>query len=301
MHDDRPTLILSDLHLGKGPCSATAIAGLFDGTGHVVINGDAAELHLPGTEAAARAEVESLRERCRSLGAELTFIEGNHDLGISPLRQALLAEGRVLVTHGDAFDPCVAPWSPWARDARAAVERVLAHYPEPERRSPEAIYAAARAAAGCEWSDPDRARRHAGAWGLVWRPHAVFLILRYWRRYPALAAQFAQRVAPAAQVVVCGHSHHPGAWRVGERTILNTGHFEFPGRPYAVRVHRDDVELVPIERTRGGYRLGSRPRERLTLAPASLTASASTPVSMPLSASTSRTSSVATFPRAPGA
>lgn len=301
MSDDRPTLIVSDLHLGKGPCTVRSLEPILARAAEIIVNGDVAELHLPGAEAPARAELEALHETCRRLGTRLRCLEGNHDLGVATERHALLAGGRVLVTHGDAFDPCVAPWSPWAGDARAAVARIMASFPPEQRDSVEATFAAARAAAQCEWADPVRARKHAGAWGLLLRPHAVLLILRYWQRYPRLAASFAARCAPAAQVVVCGHSHHPGRWRVGERVILNTGHFEFPGRPYAVRLQGDEVELLRIARRGATYQLVDGPRARLTLRAASATAAPSTPVSMPQASSIEQSSSVARLPRAPGA
>lgn len=301
MSDQRPALIVSDLHLGRGPCTVRSIEPLIAEASRLVVNGDVAELRFPGAEAPAYAELERLRDACRHHGTALELIEGNHDLGVSQRRHALLANDRVLVTHGDAFDPCVAPWAPWADDARAAVARVLATYPVEERDSAEAAFAAARAAAECEWSDAGRARKHAGAWGLLWRPHAVILILRYWQRYPKLADAFAARCAPAAQVVVCGHSHHPGAWRVGDRIILNTGHFEFPARPYAVRVHGDRVELFRIAKSRGAYRLGAAPKASFTLRAAASTAAPSTPVATPQPAKSATRSSVATFPRAPGA
>lgn len=267
----------------------------------LVVNGDVAELRYPGAETSARAELEQLRDACRRCGTALELIEGNHDLGVSTRRHLLLADHRVLVTHGDAFDPCVAPWAPWADDARAAVARVLATYPTAERDSAEAAFAAARAAAECEWSDAGRARKHAGAWGLLWRPHAVVLIIQYWQRYPRLAHAFAARCAPAAQVVVCGHSHHPGAWRVGDRVVLNTGHFEFPARPYAVRVHGDRVELHRIAKSRGVYRVVAAPRASFTLRAADSTAAPSTPVATPQPSNSAARSSVATLPRAPGA
>lgn len=301
MSDTRPTLIVSDLHLGRGPCTVAALEPIVSQASVFVVNGDVAELHLPGSDERARAELEHLRQMCLRAGTALRCLEGNHDLGVSQERHALLAEGRVLVTHGDAFDPCVAPWSPWAGDARAAVERVLATFPEAERASSRAIFAAARAAAECEWSDPIRARKHAGAWGLLLRPHAILMILRYWQRYPRLAAAFAAGCAPASQVVVCGHSHRPGIWRIDGRTVLNTGHFEFPARPFAVRVVADQIDLVPIERRRGIYRLASTPKARLTLRPASPTAAPSTPLGMPQPSSSATKPSVATFPRAPGA
>lgn len=282
MSDSGVTLVLSDLHLGKGPCREALLQPLLEGVDRLVLNGDSAEMHLPGAVDAARRELESFGESCRRRGIELLLIEGNHDLGISPRRHALLRGGRVLITHGDAFDPCVAPWAPWAADARAAVARALAAFPSEERASLEACFAAARAAAECEWSDPERAKRHASALSLCLRPRAIASVLAYWRRYPGLAANFAERFAPSAQVIICGHSHRPGAWRIRGRVVLNTGHFEFPAKPHAVRLEGDRVELLPLVRTRRGYSLGASARCRLTLAAASRSAAASMPLSMPL-------------------
>jgi len=280
MSERGATLILSDLHLGKGPCRAALLAPLLVGIEHLVLNGDSAEIHLPGATEAAHRELDALRAACDASEVELTLIEGNHDLGLVERRHALLAGGRVFVTHGDAFDPCVAPWAPWAADARAAVAAAFASFPEPARGSLEARFAAARAAAACEWSDPQRAKRHSGALALCMRPRAVASVIRYWRRYPGLAADFAERHAPQAQAVICGHSHRPGAWRVRGRTIFNTGHFEFPAKPHAVRIEGETVELRRILRTRRGYELAAAPRSRLTLATASPTAAASMPLSM---------------------
>ncbi|MBX3355458.1 MAG: metallophosphoesterase family protein [Phycisphaeraceae bacterium] len=304
---DRTILVLSDLHLGKGPCTVRALEPLLHGAREVVVNGDVAELHLPGAVDRAREELERLRDACCRAGASLRCIEGNHDLGVSGVRHALLADGRVLVTHGDAFDPCVAPWSPWAADARAAVASVLAQYPESERDSADAVFEAARAAAACEWADADRARRHASAWALLLRPHAILLILKYWRRYPHLAGAFAARCAPGAQVVVCGHSHRPGVWRIDGRIILNTGHFEFPARPYAVLIDDEGageparVAWQRIRRRRGLYELAPEATASFMLRPAAATAAPSTPLAMPQPSRSATSSSVATLPRAPGA
>ncbi|MBM4112416.1 MAG: hypothetical protein FJ253_03430 [Phycisphaerae bacterium] len=275
------TLILSDLHLGKGPCHAAALAPLLDGIDRLVLNGDSAELHLPGAQANAREELDLLHAECGRRGVAIDCLEGNHDLGISDRKHLLLDAGRVLVTHGDVFDPCVAPWAPWAAEARRAVERTLASMPPAKRDSLEGHLAAARAAAACEWADPRLALRHSGALSLCLRPVAVMQVLAYWRRYPRLAADFARRFLPQVQVIVCGHSHRPGAWRVDGRLVINTGHFEFPAKPCAVRIESGTVELRGINRSQRGYRLAESPRVRFTLAAAAPIADASTPVSMP--------------------
>ncbi len=281
MSERRSTLILSDLHLGKGPCHALALLPLLEGTARLVLNGDSAEIHLPGAKETARRELDRLRGECLRRSIELELIEGNHDLGIAERKHLLLASGRVLVTHGDVFEPCVAPWAPWARSAHEAVAKVLREMPPTERDSLEACVAAARAAAACEWADPELARRHASALALCMRPVAVAQVIRYWRRFPRLAAAFSRRHFPQAQAVVCGHSHRPGAWRVDGRVVLNTGHFEFPARPCAVRLDGEAVELRGLRRRGGVYEPLPAPIVRFTLAAASASAEPSTPLSMP--------------------
>lgn len=281
MSERRATLVLSDLHLGKGPCTAAALLPLLEDVERLVLNGDSAELHLPGACDSAREQLDRLRGECAARGVAVECIEGNHDLGVSQRKHLLLAGGRVLVTHGDVFDPCVAPWAPWAQQARRAVERTREALPPAERDSLEGRFAMARAAAACEWADPELALRHSGALSLCLRPIAMLQVLAYWRRYPRLAAEFARRLLPQVQVVVCGHSHRPGAWCIEGRTVLNTGHFEFPARPCVVRLEGERIELRGLRRTRSGYELAPSPISRLTLAAASATAAASMPVSMP--------------------
>lgn len=281
MSDRSITLVLSDLHLGKGPCNAAALAPLFEGVQRLVLNGDSAELHLPGARGAAKRELDLLHAECGRRGVDIVCLEGNHDLGISERKHLVLGAGRVLITHGDVFDPCVAPWAPWAGEARRAVERTREQLTPALRDSLEGRFAAARAAAACEWADPELAKRHSSALSLCMRPFAVMQVLAYWRRYPRLAAEFAQQCLPQAQLIVCGHSHHPGAWRIGGRTVFNTGHFEFPAKPCAVRIEGDTAELRAIVRAGGRYALAHAPMARCTLVAAAATMPESTPVAMP--------------------
>lgn len=278
--DPRGTLILSDLHLGRGPCTAERLAPLLADAGTVVLNGDSAEILLPSARDAARRELDALRTRMTREGTRAVFLEGNHDLGISNARHAFLAGGRILVTHGDAFDPRVAPWTPWAREAATAAAEAMERLPESARMTIDARFSAARAAAECEWSDPARAEQHGGVMALLRRPHAVALILAYWRRYPRLAAEFAAAFAPGAMAVVCGHSHRPGSWKVGDRWILNTGHFEFPARPFAVRVRNGAMAMERIRLGKRGYEFASTVAAWTSRA-AAAAAEASTPVWIP--------------------
>ena len=116
---------------------------------------------------------------------------------------------------------------------------------------------------------------------MILRPRAVLGVLRFWRRFPRLAASFAAQFAPCSRFVVCGHSHRPGAWTVDGRVILNTGHFEFPARPYAVLLRERSIELRPLRPGRSGYELGEPRAAAWPIPAAAASAVMSTPVAIP--------------------
>ncbi|NBX32990.1 MAG: hypothetical protein EBR07_09730 [Planctomycetes bacterium] len=161
------------------------------------------------------------------MGAACLRIEGNHDPECGEMC-ALRAAGRVLVTHGHAFHPAIAPWSPAAADVSAEFRRAFdaaAHVPQPQR-----MLLAARAAAIRE-RQHERARSPMAILrGMAMRPWVFPLIIGYWRIFPELATRFleiagtasAAEGAPAPQAIVAGHSHRPGAWLI--RMAWRIGH-----------------------------------------------------------------------------
>lgn len=264
------TLILSDLHLGRPDAvrAATSLEPLLDSVDALVLNGDSAEIEHDRWRDAARREFDRLRELADVRGIGVTVLAGNHDPGISTERLLFLAGGGLLVTHGDAFHPAVAPWSHRARQMRDAWERAMAEC-EPQRRPTlDARLAAAAAAARAEWNGP--APDHTRLRGLLLRPMAAARILAYWRDAPRLAAEFAGLFAPQARTIVVGHSHWPGVRRVQGRTIVNTGAFGRPNTPHAAILEGSRLGLFPIHRRREGgaerYRLADRPRHEFDIA-----------------------------------
>lgn len=251
--------IVSDLHLGLGAAPRPReLVPALAGASEVILNGDAAETASPTLAAAAEDALADLAARLRAAGATVLRIEGNHDPGTGELH-AERAGGTVLVTHGHAFHPTIVPWSPYAKAMGAAFREAweaASSIPEPER-----TLRAARAAAVVE-----RRREHARAplaalARMTARPWLVPLVVGYWRIYPELAVRFAERAAaggrrgaPAARIVVAGHSHRAGAWRVRGTLVLNTGSFTFPGQPNVVSVDGETVSITPLVRRRGEWR-----------------------------------------------
>lgn len=268
-------LILSDTHLGRprqAAHSADALRPLWQDAAHVIINGDLAELHHPDYRADAAREVLRLRELCAEDGVRLTVLSGNHDAHLTDLRHVLARDDRILITHGDALHPSIAPWSPEAARIEEAHDRAISRLDDPSAPTLAEWLSATQHAAHEEWL----MRADHGASGSMWRimldPRCAWRVIWSWRNYPSLAAEFAGRFAPSAQLIVIGHTHRAGHWVVGDRVIMNTGSFGFPGRPHAVIVDGETASLWPIRVINRGhatrYALDTAPRTTIHLSAA---------------------------------
>jgi predicted phosphodiesterase len=259
-------LILSDLHLGRPDAvrAAVELAPLLDAADRIVLNGDTAELHHRRWRDAAARELDSLRNLVARRGTALTLLAGNHDPCIAAERTLLLCDGALLVTHGDAFHPAVAPWSIRADAMRAAWESAMAGVPPEDRRTLAARLAAVDAAARAEWEGP--VPDHTRVRDLLLRPFAALRILHYWRSAPRLAAAFLRDTMPHVRTVVTGHSHWPGIATADGRTVVNTGAFGRPNTPHAALLEGRNLALHRIRRRNGAYRLDTAPRQTCAVA-----------------------------------
>lgn len=238
------TLILSDLHLGRpgGAGRADAFEPLLADFDRVIVNGDIAELHHVVYRADAELELARFRDICVTRGIKLDLIAGNHDPFVSEVRSIALADGAIYITHGDAFHPAVAPWSPQAPVMRAAFERALSAtttgLPEDAAR-----FSAAREAAIAEWRVMGDGAHVSTIGSMLMHPTRALAVLRYWAGYASLAANWAERYAPQAGTVIVGHSHRAFHASVGGRHVVNTGSYGFPGRPHAVVLEGTTVRM----------------------------------------------------------
>jgi len=238
------TLILSDLHLGRpgGAGRADAFEPLLADFDRVIVNGDIAELHHVAYRADAELELARFRDICVTRGIKLDLIAGNHDPFISEVRSIALADGAIYITHGDAFHPAVAPWSPQASVMRAAFEQVLAA--APKGLAEDAVrFAAAREAAIAEWRVMGDGAHVSTLGNMLMHPARALAVLHYWAGYASLAASWAERYAPQAGTVIVGHSHRAFHTSVGGRHVVNTGSYGFPGRPHAVVLEGTTVRM----------------------------------------------------------
>lgn len=267
-------LILSDLHLGgpEGSRYARGLLPLLEPGTTLVLNGDTAEFHRPEHQEDAEVEYRRLLALAEDRDVEVITIAGNHDPFVSERRTLELADGAILVTHGDAFHPSVAPWSPGGRTMRATWQRHIDSLPPHERGTTVAALAAAREAAIAQWRFFGDGAHVTTVWRMLLQPALPLAMFKAWRDFPRLAADFARRHSPAARFVVAGHCHHAGVRTFGDMTVLNTGAYSFPGRPHAAIFDGNRLSLWPIVRQGSGagsvYRLSPRgPRWSQELAP----------------------------------
>lgn len=247
------TLIISDTHLGKpGRATATALRPIWQGVDELVINGDAAEVQVPWLRSAAARELDQLERLTQEDGVKLTLISGNHDAYLTDRRCLQLASKHILVMHGDALHPAVAPWTHTAKTLADRTRREIANATNNDLATRLDI---AQHVGHSEFlreyvisGRGDRTIRR-----LLVRPIEVPLVLQYWRNEPALAEQFMKRYVPQAKVLIVGHSHRRRVWKRGERTIINTGAFTFPGRPQCVLHHGDTLSVHRIHKHKSQY------------------------------------------------
>ena len=255
-------VIISDTHLGRPHCSAgsaEALRPLWQGASHLIINGDAAEVHHPQFRTAAARQILALQDLCEADGVALSLISGNHDPYLTDLRHLYLADGQVLVTHGDALHPAITPWSPAAGRLRAAVTKAMAAVDRESHDHLETRLAAFQYASGAEWAgmlerEADRSR----VISMFIRPWSMIRVLHYWSIIPRRAAEFLERFAPAARFILLGHTHHSGIWHINDRCIINTGSFGFPGRPQMVIVEGQTMTVRPIRWRRRNWAFTAR-------------------------------------------
>lgn len=257
--------ILSDLHFAEPASRITdlhMIEPLLDGPDHLIFNGDSIDTRFLATNPGMAAGRERFLEFIAPLGKRLTLITGNHDPDISPHHHLELAGGRVLVTHGDVLFPSVAPWGWEAPHVLAARQRRLAEIaPREHGRLETQLEVSKHASYATRHLSPSALHRTTGPWArllhLASRVRRADQILAAWFRTPSLAATLAEHHRPSAEVIIIGHTHFPGRWRRGRRTVINTGAFTPPFAPRVIDFVGDRIELRRVVRTGGVFRLGA--------------------------------------------
>lgn len=256
--------IISDLHYADQASRVTELAQLaplLDGTDQLICNGDTMDTR-PGPEPATTvATLDALQSFVRAAGMPVNFITGNHDPDISDRHFALLAEGAVLLTHGDILYDSIVPWG---RDAALAGEFVrelrnsaptrphnllslLEIHRDSARRIPQRHQA-----------ERDGLKYLAGFLGdTLWPLDRVWRILRAWRQMPGLAQGLLETHCPDTRFLIIGHTHRPGIWPLANGAVLiNTGSFCPPTGRLLVDLTPKELLVRRIEQRRRDFHAG---------------------------------------------
>lgn len=259
-----PTRILSDLHYGDRGSrlrSLAALRPLFDGAGSLVLNGDTLDTRpsrRPAYTAEVRAEVAEFFARGTP---PATFLTGNHDPDISRDHTLDLAGGRVFVTHGDIIYEDLVPWGKDAPLVRRRIAEELARLAPGDREELVPRLGVYRRVAATipQRHQSERGLKYAVGYlaDTIWPPQRFLRILRAWQSAPDLAAALARRHRPQAGIVVIGHIHRPGIWRMPNGvTVINTGSYCPPLGAWVADVSPTHLTVREVRRRGREFRLG---------------------------------------------
>lgn len=258
------TRILSDIHFGDRASTVRDLAQLgplLSDPAAVIFNGDTLDTR-PGPHPAITATTrETVRDFVQRSPTSLVCLTGNHDPDFTTDHARNLANGAVLVTHGDiAFDNIV-PWGQDAALARQLVARERACLPASP--SLEDLLAAHRRAALAipqrHQSEPSRLRYLASYLAdTVWPPTRIPRILQAWAQMPARISALAAVHRPRARFIINGHTHRPGIWRRPDgRVVINTGSYCPPSGCQLVDVATDHLTVRRVEHRGGAFHPGA--------------------------------------------
>ena len=251
---NEPVRVLSDLHLGHKVSRidhVSALRPLIAGAGTVIFNGDVwQELALPFFNRSSEMLAE-LKALCHDEGSDVVFLAGNHDPGWPGLGWVELAEGRIVITHGDAlfFDG-----SPWKREVLVRsdhVRELWKQHPHAHHDVAERLRLARKIARElCSVEHPTGRSLAERTWDAVMPPQRAFKMLESWLTQGSKGAEFCEHYFPAAEVLIVGHFHHAGTWLRKGRRIINTGSFVAPGRAHWIEwndgwLHRGLIDESP--------------------------------------------------------
>lgn len=265
MADER-LRIFSDLHFRdpRGELHELEhFAPLLGDADRVVFNGDSIDTQVPSM---ARHSGELLAFTARS-GRHIDWLSGNHDPDFCDRAELSLADGRVWITHGDVFFDAIAPWSHHAAEIRRRIAENTSGLSATDSARIETRLRLHRIVARAmpeppHLFEPGLAHRAYRVAHALFPPRRLVSILHTWATTPRTVAALARAQRPQARVVLLGHTHYPGVWRVRGRrgeptiTVINTGSFTRPFGALFVELHGEHFRVVRIQRSSQGFREG---------------------------------------------
>lgn len=256
----QPVRILSDLHLGHKVSRLSRVESLrplISGAGTVIFNGDTwQELAAPWRVRAAEM-LDELKALCADEGVDAVFLSGNHDPGWPGRGWVELAEGKIIVMHGDAL---LFASSPWKREIMLSPQRVAAlwdQHPEADHQVEERLRVARQIARELHSLEfPQGRHLLQRVWDAVVPPQRAFYMLEAWASQGKRGAEFCQRYFPCAEVMIIGHFHWPGSWSVDGCRVINTGTFVSPNPAHWVEWSDGWLRRGKVDESDGECRMG---------------------------------------------
>lgn len=261
---NEPVRILSDLHLGHRVSRITrveALRPLIAGAGTIVFNGDTWQELARLFRDRSADMLEELKEICRQEGAEPVFLSGNHDPGWPGTGWLELAEGRIIVTHGDAlfFDG-----SPWSREAIHGQDMIRRLWREHHAAACDVGERLRLARATARTLVPKHFPKGRKLWQRIWEaahpPQRALKMLHSWLTQADAAADFLERYFPKAEAIVIGHFHRGGVWNRRGKLVINTGAFLPPGKALWTEYQDGWLSCGRITETQDRYTRGPATR-----------------------------------------
>jgi predicted phosphodiesterase len=253
-----PVLILSDLHLGHKASVLDDVATLeplLRGAGTLVLNGDTwQELAHEFYDDALRLWRE-LQALCQRLEIDIISLPGNHDPGNRDRDFLALAEGKIIIMHGDTVFPEVAPWSRTAMQKEHELRVLIDAHPQ-ERV--EQRFALAREVSRllAPKTYPRKKNLLSRVWDAITPPGRAWRMLHSWATMAGETRRFATRYFPACEIMICGHFHRGGVWECDGLLVINTGSFMPPGGAYWCEWHEGYLRMGQIQQTSGQWHRG---------------------------------------------
>lgn len=255
-----PVLILSDLHLGHAASridSVEHLRPLLEGAGTVVFNGDTFQELARAFRPRSEALLRELRALCDEMGIETVFLPGNHDPGWGGKGWLELAEGKIIVTHGDGVMWGGSPWSRESFERSEGIRKLWAENVEADLDPEKRLELAREVALLLKPPSIPKGRSFVRrAMDALHPPRRAFEILRVWWDQANRAEAFLRRYFPEAEVLVLGHFHRMGVWQRNGALIINTGAYVSPHRAKWVSFADGWLRSGKVEEKDGEFRRG---------------------------------------------
>lgn len=228
-----PLRILSDLHLGHQASridQVEKLRPLFRGAGTVLFNGDTWEELSPPWRDKSEEMLGQLRRVLHEEGCDSVFLPGNHDPGWEGVGYLELAEGRIVITHGDAL---LRNGAPWKREMLAnpdVVDELWSHFPAAATDISSRLELARAIARRLPTTTPPDGRSLVSrALDAAFPPKRALHMISAWLQQGVHGARFCESYFPKAKLLVVGHFHCHGIRKAHGRSVINTGSFVVPG------------------------------------------------------------------------